>query len=287
MDNQKILKSTNTNAEITKTEEGKNDFVSRQIDNTTVIQQNNNNEPVVKNEREEFRKIREYLNMQEQNGVSIPELAGSKEQMERLGKTENELKKLEQEEKALTELSAQYSVLHDSEKNSITNVKADIFEGYVKNQYGDIPKQIEKLQVQQSEKKQEISNLNQNLEDKLHKYEASGDTNRKERQEKVNKEFKDGAGQASSSKGKKKSGREKGKNLKVIGATEETYAMNYDMQHRQKMIDKWYKNAPKITNEDIELTGKEFERVFKNNSGSSMNIKAVMEKIAKLDIKAN
>ena len=133
IDNQKILKSTNTNAEITKTEEGKNDLVSRQIDNTTAIQQNNNNEPVVKNEREEFRKIREYLNMQEQNGVSIPELAGSKEQMERLGKTENELKKLEQEEKALTELSAQYSVLHDGEKNSITNVKADIFEGYVKN----------------------------------------------------------------------------------------------------------------------------------------------------------
>ena len=226
--------------------------------------------------------LKEELKMQSVFNVKLKnkELKESKESIEKINEKINKLKELQELENSYENFQNNYY------GEGLTEVDREILTGYLNNTYGDVKAQIEEIKKSQENIKKEVDKEIVDIQVKITQYKESINTTIDERRNAVNDEFEKGD-IVKSSKGKKRKGRKKGLELqgKVIGATEETAAMSYDMQHRKKKIDKWYKNPPVVNENDISLDGNEFNLVFKNKSGSSMNIKAVMEKIALLDIK--
>lgn len=233
-------------------------------------------------------KLREALSFQSEYSVRITDtnISTGNEHVEKMEELNNELDNLEKHDMELQELNNKYKVKAEND-DVAGNIASDIVNVYVTNVYGNLQEQIKDIKQKQEDVKQQIQNETRTLEEKVKQYKNNILQSFNSRKERVNDEFARNKN-AKSSKNKKKKGRDKGLGLadSVIGATEETYAMNYDMQHRKKKIDSWYKKAPKIKDKDIELNGNEFELVFKNKSGSAIDIKSVMEKIAKLDIKS-
>ena len=227
--------------------------------------------------------FKEHLKMQEQFDVAINEndIYEGNMQIEKIQEETKKLEELEKLEKRLIEFEKKLS-----SGNDMTPVSKEIIEGYIKNEYGDIEK--EKLNLKNSQKfikeniQSNVQSLNERIASYKEKLEKSLDTRQKENNDKFNSEDIKISSKSKKDKGRKKVSTIKGK---VIGATEESVAMNYDMQHRMKKIEKWYKKPPQINDNDLALTGNEFEIVFKNKSGSALDIKTVMEKIALLDIK--
>lgn len=236
---------------------------------------------------EALRKIKESLVLQENFQISYKDV-DFEDAQEHLEKNEvyiKQIDEIEAKEKELAEIEAKYGD-KEIQKESIECQR--IFAAYYKNQYGDVRAKLKNSIEQKQELKQTLENKNKSITEKIAAYKENAEKDEKERRDEVNTKFEND--KTMSSKRKKRGGRKDGLALAkkgVIGATEETAAMMADMQHRQKAIDKWKKKAPEINDKDIELTGDEFAIVFKNRSGSSMNVKAVMEKIAKLNIKIN
>lgn len=229
--------------------------------------------------------FKEQLKMQDQFDVGINEedIYQGSLQVEKIQEEIKKLEELEELEKRLIEFEKKLNSGKD-----MTAVSKEIIEGYIKNEYGDIEKEKLNIKNRQEFIKENIQSNVQTLNERITSYktkiEKSIDSRQKENNDKFNSENIKISSKSKKDKGRKKVNTIKGK---VIGATEESAAMNYDMQHRMKKIQKWYKNPPKINDSDLGLTGNEFEIVFKNKSGSALDIKSVMEKIALLDIKIN
>lgn len=225
--------------------------------------------------------------------LRVQTLFNSSQKNKTVAETEQHLKNIQQNKEELERLEAELDKYDKFkaeifENDTVSKEEREILTGYLNNKYGNMDLQVQSLKNEHSQIKEGIKQEAVNLSEKIGKYKENIQSTKEQRQKEVNDAF-EGNDLVVSSKGKKRKGRKKGTALagKVIGATEETAAMNYDMQHRKKDIDKWYKKNPKIKEDDITLTGNEFELVFKNKSGSSMDIKSVMEKIALLDIKIN
>lgn len=252
--------------------------------------QNNVNQELVPGAREKaLDHVKKMLEMQNSFQVEYKKmnLEESKQELEKEEEYNSKLTYLEEEEKELKKLKEKYEAKEEiNTKDAVQCAKADIFKGYYHNQYGDVNEQIVQKQQQRESLKQRKEQNEKDIVERIAQYKANSETELADRQKRINETFEK---ESMSSKNKKEKGRKKGAALKksgVIGATEETYAMLKDMNEQQKKVDKWKKKHPKIKSEEIELTGHEFDVVFKNKSGSALNIKAVQEKIAKLYIKA-
>lgn len=249
---------------------------------------NPQNAPVQKERLEDERDkainlIKEELKMESffNVGVKSQAIKESEEKVEQINEKINKIKELEDIQSHYEEFQKNYF-----EDGQNSDIEKEILYGYMNNKYGDIKGKIDEIKQSEENIKQDINEDVKSIEERIKQYKENIGNTAQARREAVNNEFEKGE-IVKSSKGKKRKGRKKGLLLqgKVIGATEETAAMSYDMQHRKKKIDKWYKNPSAVVNEEVDVTGNEFELVFKNKSGSSMDIKTVMEKIALLDIK--
>ncbi len=234
--------------------------------------------------------VRKLLSLQdsfaiEYKGMNLEE---SKQELEKDEEYNSKISYLEAEEKELEKLKEKYDTKEEvKNEDTVQCARVDIFKAYYRNQYGDVGEQIKQKQEQKNSLKQQKAQKEQTIVDRIAEYKTKSAEELETRRSRINAKFEN---EATSSKNKKEKGRKKGAALKesgAIGATEETYAMLKDMNEQQKKVNKWKKKHPKIKPEEIELTGKEFEVVFKNKSGSALNIKAVQEKIAKLFIKAS
>lgn len=194
----------------------------------------------------------------------------------------------DKQEKELLALEEKYGVKDEerAQEESAKKAGQDIFALYYANEHGQVKKMLEDVQEQREKLKQHLANGKMTIDQKLAQYKENASARRADRIRAVNEEFQ--GNKTMSSKGKKEKGRKKGRALAekgVLGATEETYAMQADMKHCQKRIDSWNKKKNRVVEEDdIKLNGSEFDVVFKNKSGSALNIKAIMEKLDKLRV---
>lgn len=253
---------------------------------------------ILKQNRNEAREaalkdVREKLALQEEFQLDYEELnlSSAEAELERETEYRNRINEYDLQEKELSVLEEKYGIKDEErlQDDSAQKVTQDIFALYYANQHGNVKKMLNDVKTHRNEIEQILNNKSKTIEEKLVEYKDNATRNKEERIRSVNEQFENN--KAISSKGKKEKGRKKGLALEkegVVGATEETAAMRKDMQHCMKRITAW-KKKPTMTIEshELEITGREFEVVFKNKSGSAMNIKAVMEKMAKLRIASN
>lgn len=271
-----------------------------EVMNTSNVMGNMGTEPAVafgqnKNKAREdaLKDIREKLVLQEEFQIEYEELAldSAEAHLQREAEYQKRIEKYDQQEQELNALEEKYGVKEEErlQDNSAQKVSQDIFALYYANQHGNVKKMLEDVKTYRKEIKQSMDNKNKTIEEKLAEYKGNASKNKEERIRSINEQFENN--KAISSKGKKEKGRKKGIALEkegVVGVTQETAAMRKDMKHCMKRIESWNKKPTmEIESHEIELTGREFEVVFKNKSGSAMNIKAVMEKMAKLRIVSN
>ena len=144
----------------------------------------------------------------------------------------------------------------------------------------------------QKEAGQSIAELNEKLSEtevRLSEYMECPPAEQILRQRAINEEFED------RSDIKAKSKKQKRRNVTEYrgryGATEETGAMIYDMNHKQKELDKldakYSENKRKVPDykpEELSLDKGDVDCKFENGSGSALNVKGLMEKLEKLKL---
>lgn len=276
----------------------KNELINGSQSNPVNEEQNRLDEPAIRQvfsseERESINKakadamkeLNDKLVLQQNFDITYKEMnfASSQEQLESQQMKMNEVEKIAKEEDRLIKLKEEYGIKKESTESDDVD---KIFNQYFQSQFGgDIEQQIQQLNQRKEYKKNKLLNQSKDISSQIEAYHKKAENEKEQRRQRVNERF--NSDKTISSKGKKRDGRKKGLQLvekNVIGATEETHAMMADMQHRQKDLDKWDEkgNKLKFSDDEMKLTGDEFKLVFKNRSGSSMNVKAVMEKLYKM-----
>lgn len=245
-------------------------------------------ESINKEKADAMKELNDKLSLQQSFGITYKEMdfASSQEQLEKQQTKMNEIEKIAREKERLIKLKEEYGIKKES--TELDDVDK-IYNQYLQNQFGvDIEQQIQQLDQRKEYKKNKLLKQSKDISSQIESYHKKAENEKEQRRQKVNERF--NSDKTISSKGKKRDGRKKGLQLvekNVIGATEETHAMMADMQHRQKDLDKWDTKGDKLkfSDDEMKLTGDEFKLVFKNKSGSSMNVKAVMEKLYKMNKK--
>ena len=146
----------------------------------------------------------------------------------------NGVKEYDAQEKELLALEEKYGVKEEDRlhEDSAQKASQDIFALYYANQHGNVKKMLEDVNTYRKEVRQYLENKNMSIDKKLAEYKENAIKNRTTRREEVNNRFRDD--KAIASKGKKEKGRKRGLALEkegVMGATEETYAMQKSMKH--------------------------------------------------------